>query len=305
MAFYMDDLMKNIHIILENVTIKYESEALQHETIESRINADKYIAALEGTDTFRSYQSFDLEAFRKAGCTEYEISEWYYDKNKIPLDRRDAIIAQQRIIFIRDYVELNPYYRTICGLPALDDEEILFAPPDYYADLGILPCPVYQLPDAYITIMEKSGLMDTYREMYPTKKYLNHLGTKRVDITDARRAMNFGILKLDASLVNSKIYETFLMCYESSREYYMRVIYNKDMKKNYDNYNNLIGLCIMLTALNKLIQHNIQNVIERDLFDLNTIRLLYEAYNIPFVNKLPIEYHRIVVRNINYLLSNN
>lgn len=304
MAFYLDDLMRNIHIIIENVTIKYESEALQHETIQSKINADRYISALEGNDTFRSYESFDLEAFRKAGCTEYEISEWYYDKNKIPLDRRDDIVAQQRRIFIRDYVELNPYYRTICGLPSLDDEEVLFAPPDYYADLGVLPCPVYQLPDAYITIMEKSGLMDTYRGMYPNKKYLNYLGSKRVEIADARRAMNFGILKLDSTLVNSKIYETFIMCYESSREYYMRVIYNKDMKKNYDHYNNLIGLCIMLTALNKLIQHNIQNVIERDLFDLNTIRLLYEAYNIPFVNKLPIEYHQIVVRNINYLLSN-
>lgn len=304
MAFYMDDLMKNIHIILENVTIKYESEALQYETLESRVNADRYISAVEGIDTFRSYQSFDLEAFKMAGCTEYEISEWYYDKNKIPVDRRDAIVAQQRRIVIRDYVELNPYYRTICGLPALDDDEVLFAPPEYYNDLGVLPCPVYQLPDAYITIMEKTGLMDTYREMYPNKKYLNYLGTKRVEITDARRAMNFGILKLDSSLVNSKIYETFIMCYESAREYYMRVIYNKDMNKNYESYNNLIGLCIMLTALNKLIQQNIQNVIERDLFDLNTIRLLYEAYNIPFVNKLPIEYHRIMVRNINYLLSN-
>ena len=304
MAVYMDDLMKNIHIILENVTIKYEVEAIQHETLQSRINADRYLAAVEGVDTFRSYDTFDVEALKMAGCTDTEIEEWHLNKNKIPVDRRDSIVAQQRRIVIRDYVELNPYYRTICGLPALDDEEILFAPPDYYADLGILPCPLYQLPDAYITIMEKSGALDSYREMYPNKKYLNYLGTKRVDITDARRALNFGILKLDPSLVNSKIYETFTMCYESAREYYMRVIYNKDMNKNYDNYNNLIGLCIMLTALSKLIQANIKNVIERDLFDLNTIRLLYEAYNIPFVNKLPIEYHRIMVRNINYLLSN-
>lgn len=304
MAIYMDDLMKNIHDILENVTIKYDAEASKYETLETRINADKYLSALENLDTFRSYETFDTEALRLAGCTQEQISEWYYDKNKIPLEMRDVIVAQQRRIVIRDYVELNSYYRTICGLPDLDDKEELFAPPDYYADLGILPCPIHQLPDPYINLMEKSGLLDTYREMYPNKKYLNYLGTKRVDLVVARRAMNFGIIKLDTSLMNSKIYETFTMCYESAREYYMRVIYNKDLNKSYDNYNNLIGLCIMLTALNKLIQANIKNVIERDLFDLNTIRLLYEAYNIPFVNKLPIEYHRILVRNINYLLSN-
>lgn len=304
MAFYMDDLMKNIHTILENVTIKYESQALQNETLESRMNADKYLSALDGMDSFRSYSSFDREALEKAGCNEYEIREWLCDKNLIPADRRDAIVAQQRRIVIRDYVELNPYYRTISGLPDIDDPDVLFAPPDYYNDLGVLPCPLFELPDAYINIMEKSGLLDTYKEMYPTKKYLNYLGSKRIDIYTARKVMNFGILRLDSSLVNSKIYETFIMCYESAREYYMRIIYNKDLNKNYESYNSLIGLCIMLTALNKLIQHNIQNVIERDLFDLNTIRLLYEAYNIPFVNKLPIEYHRAFVRNINFLLSN-
>ena len=45
MAIYMDDLMKNIHDILENVTIKYDAEASKYETLETRINADKYLSA--------------------------------------------------------------------------------------------------------------------------------------------------------------------------------------------------------------------------------------------------------------------
>lgn len=304
MAVYMNDLIKNINNIIENVIIKYEAEASQCETLQSKINADRYLAAMDGLDTFRSYESFSVEALAMAGCTDVEIEEWQVDKNKIPTERRDAIVAQQRRIIIRDYVELNDYYRTINGLPMLNDTETIFAPPNFYEELGISPCPIHELSAGYVELMENGGLLDYYRNLYPDKKYLNYLGVKSVNIVDARKTMNFGILKLDASIVNSKIYETFTMCYETAREYYMRVLYNKDFSKNYDSYNNLIGLCIMLTALSKLVQANIKNVIERDLFDLNTIRLLYEAYNIPFVNKLPIEYHRLMVRNINYLLSN-
>jgi hypothetical protein len=105
-SYNLDGLIKDLEFMVKTLVIKYSNIAKEYETPESKAEADRYIAALEGKNNIYSYKSFDREVLIKAGFTEDDINNFktIYDipKAKVPI-----CIKLQDMVTISEYVEQN------------------------------------------------------------------------------------------------------------------------------------------------------------------------------------------------------
>lgn len=300
-SYNLDGLIKDIDTMVKTLVIKYSSIAKSYETEESKRNADRYIAAIEGNNNIYSYGQFDKEVLLKAGFTEDDISkfETVFDipKNKIPL-----CIKLQDMVTIENYIEENDYYRCYMGLPNLNDEEFVFAPDTFYGENNIEFKPVHEFNGNELAILDSYGYVDLLIEDHPEKTYLRYLMNK-IDLVSMRKAKNFTLLYLNNSVTNDFLYEEFTKIYESTREYYMTVAYNQDIAEYTPGYDNFMSMEIMIATIQRMFNSAFSFITQRNFYDLKTIKLFYDSYNCPYVEKLPFEYHRILTRNLNYLLQ--
>lgn len=301
---FLSLLYKDIKTVIESGTIKYNRQAKLSETLESKRESDRFISASMQQDSFNSYSKFQYDALYNAGITDKElIAKYMGDKLSIPYEKRDLVVQCQRRLIINNYTEMNNYYRCLNGLPDIDDLYDVTIDEKLCYEFGIDPfTPIHELDDVLITKLDNLGYIKELQETFPTKKYLHYLGSNKIDIITARNAMPFSIIKFNKYKVSSAFYEDFTRIYEESREYFMSVIYIKDFAERYDMYDNFIALMIMVMTIQRITAHQFKNAIERDFYDLDVIKLFFEAYNIPFVEKLSVDQYRMIVRNLNNLL---
>lgn len=134
--------------------------------------------------------------------------------------------------------------------------------------------------------------------------YLNYLGSHRISILESRKAKNFSILYLDKNLIRSNVYDTFINIYEQCRDYMMTVVYQYEFKSFMAYYDNFIAMCIMLMAELHLITRQIPFEVKRNFFDTYAIRMLYEAYNMPYDIYADIDTQNLIAQNLNMLIIN-
>lgn len=82
----------------------------------------------------------------------------------------------------------------------------------------------------------------------------------------------------------------------------MSTIYNKEFGKSYDLYDNFIAMMIMVFTMQRIVSNAFKYGIESDFYDMGSIQMMFNAYNVPFMSKVPMQYQRILVRNLNNLL---
>ena len=294
--------------IIRGTTIKYSYRADPNEGLEMRRYVDAYLDAYFGYDTYELY-TYTTQEFLAAGVTDQvTINGYIRDPMSAPRSIRNILLENRRASVIDSYVERNDYYRMLNGLPNLDDEEYVYVDYDIAIAQGIDPTlPVHEIQDTlgdhYINALESIGYIDQLIEENPDKEYLKHLGSKRIDIVTARRAKNFQILYIDNSIPET-IRDIFTTLYEQCREYFMTSIYIIDYRSVIDYYDNFIGLCIMVMALQQLTARSLQSAIDRDFFDSHAIQALYEEYDIPFYAQLDDKTQKAICQNINMLIQN-
>lgn len=297
-------IMNDIRAITENVIIKMNDKADEYETFEISREADKYIAAMNGKDIFSSYKQYDRMAINKAGITNpLLIEEYHEDKYKIPYIKRQEVLKHQREIVIEEYVEMNDYYRNLIGMPPVDtpEDEFIYLTQeemDYYHIDEVRP--IHDYPKE-IQIKLERVIIPALIEKYPEREYLRHMGSKSVNLVRARQAKNFEIIFSDIILDNVFL-RVFFETYDFCREYFMAVIYNPGFKGRYELYDNFIAMNIMIMTIQRLIVDTIKISIDRDYYDLNSIKKLFDCYGVPFFEDLPLDYQRVIVKNINLLL---
>ena len=131
-------MLNDIKAITENVIIKMSKDAALYETVDSKREGDRYVAAMMERDIFSSYKNYPPSILVKAGITDPTvIEECYYDKYKIPYNKRQLVLKYMRQSVIDEYVELNDYYRVLIGKPPINtpEEEFIYLTPaqmDYY-----------------------------------------------------------------------------------------------------------------------------------------------------------------------------
>lgn len=299
----LDGIIRDLKIILSSITIKYENLAKQNETVETARAWDRYYVAYHKLDNFNTYPNFDFNAIKNAGVWDDALAQKYAeDKSLIPDSMRDLILEEQRKYIVSTFEERNNYYRMLIGLPNVEDTDFVYVDQDKATQLGLNPSkPVHQMTDAEILLLEKNGIIQELKNKYPDKKYLNYLGLNKINLFVAREAKPFSILSM-TNKISEEFYQEFINTYELCREYFMTVIYNKDFGSRFDLYDNFIGMMIMVMTIQRMIVNTFKYGIERDFYDLSSIQTLFSVYNVPFLEKLPIEYQRAIARNLNNLL---
>lgn len=298
--------------IIQGSTIKYTYLADTYETLEIRKYVDAYLDAYYQRDDFSIYD-YSIEEY-KIACTElgliedFNFSNYYQNQSKTPKYIKTKLLENRRKTIIESYEEKNNYYRMLNGYPDIEDNEFIYVDYNIAITYGIDPTiPVHLIEDQmgthYITALESIGYLDQLIEENPDKEYLKFVGSKRIDIIDARRAKNFEILYLDSSITES-IRNIFSTVYEQCREYFMTTIYIYDYRRVIDYYDRFIGLCIMVMALQQLTARSIVSSLDRDFFDTHAVQALYEMYDIPFYSKLDEKTQKALCQNINMLIQN-
>lgn len=304
----LSQLYTDFLIILDKCVIKYKNVADLYETIDSKKNADGYIRAYLGEDTFETYYRYnkDIIANVMSLTDDNEIETYYYNRNAIPMEYRDTILKSQREYVLNSYIETNNYYRCLSGLPNLEEKEIDFI----YLDSDIvakykLPAdiPIHEMSDSQIGTLESIGYIDELLQKYPSKTYIKYLGGNSIDIITARKGRNFALLRVPYDITESLL-NTFMLIYEQCREYFMTCIYIPEYRTTIDYYDNFIALCIMVMTMQQVISRTIKGVIERDFFDVYCCKLLFSAYGVPFYSEMDNATRTQMVQNLNMLVKN-
>lgn len=316
----LEDLYDDFTRILKQAVIKFQVKAEAYETMETKMIADQYIAAKNKTDTFYSYTDYDEDDVREAGLMH---SMYLLDLvrkgeyTKIPQMYQQPLLEVRRKFVVDTFEERNDYYRCLNGLPPLDREEKFW----YYPSksiakrYGIDPdIPIHKLQDYYNAIepgkgdyvihsIEGLGVLDKLYEEHPYDDYLQFIGSKRISIEDARSAKNFEILYMNQGALKTIEYDEFKRIYEECRLYFMTVIYEREHRKVIEYYDNFIGMCIMLMAIWHLVMRAMPLGINREFFRDAGIRMLYEAYGVPYDMSIDDIQQKQITQDLNMLIQ--
>ena len=296
----LDIFIREVKDLLLSVTAKQTVLAKKFETVEILEAAEMYCMVMDGTDEFSSYNNFDIEVYEAAGCSLSDIGKYKADKYAIPAGLRSTILKFQRQRILENYEEKNNYYRMLAGLPDYNDTDFIYAPENEFGISTTIP--VHQLDVGSVARMKTSGILDDLIQANPTKHYLEHLGIKSIDYYTARKALNYELLYCEDTEPEN-IALDFRKFYANAREYYMIAIYNPNVANQYKYYDNFIGLCIMIMALQRLFASVFQEGITRDFYDVQLIRYLFNSYSIPYIEDMTMDQLKILAKNLNIFLA--
>lgn len=300
----INSFKKYILEVVPKMVVKYEGKALADETVESRRNGDRYILAKRGLDTWLSYPSISREVLKDFGYTDEQVMYYFANKNLIPEQDRPALLKLQRKFTVDNYVEMNNYYRLLNGQPIIGDDYDYLE--DYvYEQYDIKKTPIHLIEKHVILSMETNGVLEEYLFNNPEKKYIKYVGAMQVDIILARTSGNFDLLIFPKMSVES-FYKDFMMTYEECKEYFLYTIYNRSIAKlqNMDPYyDNFIAFNILMMTIQRMINNVFKVMVSRDFYDLETVRLFLESYNVPYISSLPLTQLKILCKNLNILLN--
>lgn len=291
----------------QKMVVKNAKLANEKETDRSRMVGGVYGSIMLEMDTFWSHINYHPQVILDAGVTNSveEAIAMSKDKNLIPESLRDAVVIANREYFRLNYVEENGYYREIAGLRPLDAEPILLSKAylEQYGYTGTEDAlPIDELPIEVAKLLELSGEIERIKKTYPNAKYLNYIGERKVSIPMARRAEDFQLLYFPRLDTAYRFYKDFVYTYEDVRIYYMTRIYNYSIADMYPEYHQFIGFMILMTTIERMINTVFKVVVDRDFYDLESIRIFLSEFNIPFVQLFSIAQQQLLVKNMNILL---
>src|SRR5699024_5404458 len=91
------------------------------------------------------------------------------------------------------------------------------------------------------------------KEANPTKRYLWHLGEKKIDPYMARKTLPFGLLYLPAC-ESTEVYTKFKDRLEINRVFFLQTMYSQAYKFQSDYYNKFIMCMIIIHSFADMIE---------------------------------------------------
>lgn len=304
---FIDELLYFTKTIAVNAVIKDSDKADANETIESLKAADLYIACRENKARFDHF-TYDYEFLTKHYVLPPAIIEQCAKNNtKIPEKYRSKLLEFKVNEYLEEYEETNNYYRTLIGLPPMEDtkKDFIYVNEDYLSgvpELTDVDLPVHEMSNEDLTILYSHGVIDDLINDNPDKKYLKFMGDNAIDVYKARKAMNFQILYIP-TVSNNELMDRWNTKYEQNRMYTMKTYYSEAYKLYSDYYNNFIIVFILLQTMIDIISEVQEFIARKDIFDDRSIRYLFESFGIPYYPEIPRVYQIAMVKNINTLLK--
>ena len=331
----MGRFISQLKLLITSMVVKRDKYAAVFETdLEYTKAADKYINTMDYGDLWESYVQFDSAVLKAVGIDKNNITAYHYDKDLIPREYRDRVVAMQKETILSGYIEHNDYYRMLNGLPPYEDWKIVHDAYEEYKDqlydynLGrssIKPelsrkikkmgmmfeegneenvtalTPLWELPFEDIGYLQASGYIDKLLEEFPNRGYLKYLGKKSISIYNARTAQNYELLYIDPT-IDTTLANDFKTFYAKARTYYMVAIYNKEYSGMFEYYDEFIGFCILTMAVQRLISNIYKQGLTRDFYDPELIRYLFKSYSFPYLEGLALKFQKALAKDLNFLL---
>ena len=301
----LDEIIYQCQIMMSGIILKDEQRADENETVESLKQSDIYANIIRGTYNFTMFK-YDLLMLKKIPTlSRRDCLNYARDNSLIPDSIKPQLTEIAKDEFLKNYEELNNYYRMLAGLPDLGDPGIYLTEEDLnsitvnFVNEGY---PIHKLSKDQILILESFGIIDKYKNMYPEKKYLNHLGEKKIDPNFARQAEKFSILYIPP-VETTEVYNKFVERIEINRVYFLQTVYSEAYKYRNDYYDRIIMIMIIVQAFDDMIIRSPEYIIRRDVFDLRTIQYIFESCGVEFFPEIPLKYQKRLVKNLNRLIK--
>ena len=136
----MSEYLLKLQLIVNNTEFKNKAEANKYETLESKEAGSAYVRAKLKTDIFESYQYDSKEVYKVLASYGYSDNRIFYfleNPQMIPQTIKDILMTEERDKLIVSYVERNPYYTRLMGIPFPGNDEypadeILTIPDEFY-----------------------------------------------------------------------------------------------------------------------------------------------------------------------------
>ena len=114
----MGEYLLKLQMIVSNSEFKNDEEANMYETLDSKLNGEAYVRAMNKTDIFESYQYdgkvvYDMLA--KEGYDEKRIFILMKNPAMLPSNIKQTLLENARASFIARYDEPNKYYVMLSG----------------------------------------------------------------------------------------------------------------------------------------------------------------------------------------------
>jgi hypothetical protein len=307
----MDAMVYNLGIIMKNIEIKNEELALSYESEES----------IEASDTFMSIKSevisFDTFPFTDDmliayGYDRVTASKYAADKTTIPKFKRDEIFEFCTKYFVEHYEEKNNYYRSLMGLPWLDEEKDIdayyvyidssYIEDDMLKEVFDFSLPLHKYDNYQIAVLTALGVLDKLYEEYPDKqyKYLHFLDNSKIDLYTARKAPKFDIIYIPS--VEIMVSDRFKQLYQANRTLYLQRYYSEAYKVASDYYDEFMIIMLLCQTYTDMIADIPEWYVRRDVFDLRSCQYFLESNGIEFFKEIPLRYQVRIVKNMNKLI---
>lgn len=302
---FMTELM-NLSL---NLVWKDPYYANTSEDVATRVDMETYIASRNGELRFNSVFQFHEEVLTMFFPDADELALVLGDKRLIPEEMRDAIVQAESEYMINYWEnengETNAYYRMLFGLPPLEMKESDWVYNTRYADID-MTTPVHLLPYTDRLRLENRGyfeeLLSQDKYKIDAYGYLKYLGKYRIYPYISRQAEEFQLLYVQQSQYEY-LRNDFIDTYEQARRMVLRVYYSDAYRNKSHLYEGFLGLCILFITQQRMLVKYLEADITRNFYDLESLKLVYDAYQVPFYSEIPLKYHERIVKHMNELIS--
>lgn len=337
---YSNEVFKQ-YVLKLSTNLVWKNQALANASESSdvydRYRSEIFLLANQGRLVFSVVRSFPRVVLQNVfGASEDLIERYASDKNMIPVNERDLVVTEYQNAlrskntdtgnyaywdtttskWVEIYHEPNNYYRMLMGLPDTDDFESVTLNDDvlvkYIVGYDELPeqekqiyrdTPIQDFSTSMKYALESDGIVATLLEENPTKKYLEYIGVKKIDIYASRSAEKFALLWRD-NCDSDTLNDAWDQYYEASRRLMVSVYYSNAFRRDNALYDNFLAMAILFVTIHQMQTVYLKADFTRDFYDLESLKIVYDSYGVPFYSEMPIKYHRRVVKNINRLISN-
>lgn len=307
---FIDIVIYNAKILGFNCVIKDQYKADNNETVDSLKSFGIYSACIENHASIGLFPKIPTDFMKQVGMDDgqIEIYNQFKDVYYIPKKYHDPLVKLLQPWYIENYEELNPYYRTLIGLPPIGDPGIpirdyeYLLPDDFEYDAVF----VHELGPGLCKTLQTIGVLDVIRADYPNLDYLNYI-TMGLDIYEIRNKLDFQILwypnTIDIPSSNISMTEEFIYRYGLNREYMIGTVYSNAMEIESEYYHSFMQIYLIIITMMDLILEIQSHMVKKDILDRRCIEYIFSMYGIPYYSIIPYKYQERICKNINSLIK--
>ena len=248
----------------------------------------------------------------------------FYGKSYVKVFNTETGVYEYRTMYVLSYSIFLHSIPVIYGDGTTDTIKITYSQfddetfMDYYKDKLdsafaseelLSTTSLEHLLDYQINTMSSIGIIDDLKSKFITNntvnnskfRYLKYLGSKRIEIYNARSAANWDILYIPnvEYLVESRFKELFVI----NRDIYERRTYQDAYKLKSDYYDEILMTMIIAQTFCDIVVDIPEWYIRRDIFDLRSVKYFLDSQGVEYYKEIPLKYQIRIVKNLNKLIK--